>query len=97
MFSQYVKLLYNKAAIYDAGKGRKSNTKNWNVNVHEFKSDDKDDVYNVNWKTISVGIVEQLCYIWRSEWRMGRGNNRPLRELIVMVCMAGKMCRRYDT
>ena len=45
-FSQYIELLFNKAAIYGAGRGRKSNTKNRNLNVHEFESDDEDDVYN---------------------------------------------------
>ena len=45
-FSQYIKMLYLKAAIYDdAGKGRKLNAKNRSVNVHEFNSDDKDAGY----------------------------------------------------
>ena len=45
-FSQYVEMLYSKAAIYDAGKGRKSNTKSRSVNFHQFNSDNEDDGYD---------------------------------------------------
>ena len=39
-------MLYSKAAIYDAEKGRKSNAKSQSVNLHEFNLDDKDVGYD---------------------------------------------------